>query len=119
MDLLSMGNSGEAGGVAAFCFCATDGGPGTFGVGYVFDEETFDYTTNAMKFTAKKNGTYTFNCFVTGGAGGPRRLKKNGTTLVTNTNSVTDSVVAGDVFTYGYDWTSSGSLGYGVFITND
>lgn len=76
MDLLSIGASGEQGGVAAFCFCATDGDPGTFGVGYVFDEEAFDYTTNAMTFTAKKDGTYTFYGFVTGGGSGPRRLKK-------------------------------------------
>lgn len=76
MDLLSIGASGEQGGVAAFCFCATDKGPGTFGVGYVFDEEVFDYTPNAMTFTAKKDGTYTFYGFIAGGGGGPRRLKK-------------------------------------------
>ena len=118
MDLLSMGASGEQGGVAAFCFCATDGGPGAFGVGYVFDEEAFDYTTNAMAFTAKKAGTYTFYGFVTGGASGQRALTKNGETVLSGTQSAVISVATGDVFTYSYSWDVSGSLGYGVFITN-
>lgn len=118
MDLLSIGASGEQGGVAAFCFCATDGDPGTFGVGYVFDEEAFDYTTNAMTFTAKKDGTYTFYGFVTGGGSGPRRLKKNGSIVLLNTESAVISVATGDKFTYDYSWYTSGSLGYGVFITN-
>ena len=118
MDLLSMGASGEQGGVAAFCFCATDGGPGTFGVGYVFDEEAFDYTTNAMTFSAKKDGTYTFYGYVTGGGSGPRSLKKNGSTIISGTESATVSVSTGDVFAYSYSWSVSGSLGYGVFITN-
>ena len=118
MDLLSMGASGEQGGVAAFCFCATNGGPGAFGVGYVFDEEAFDYTTNSMAFTAKKDGTYTFYGFVTGGGSGGRELLKNGSTVLSGTESAVISVATGDKFTYSYNWMSSGSLGYGVFITN-